>query len=110
MSRRPFAAVLADLDNGQLVDALEARLADVIEAVIKNRGAGRLALELAVKPNGDTQVTIDPAIKTKLPEPERSCTFMFVDDEFGLCRRDPRQPELELRSITPITETASTEE
>ncbi len=101
-TRRPFAAVLADLDAGQLVDALEDRLAQVIEAVVVNCNTGKLTLDLTVKPNGKTQVTIDSAIKTKLPEPERSTTHMFVDDEYGLCRRDPRQSEMELRRVTSI--------
>lgn len=96
---RPYVEVLRDLAGGEICAALDRRLADCVEAVLEHRGVGEIALTLKLKPNGEHTVEIVPAIKTKLPEPLRPRTMMFVDAHFGLRREDPRQETLPLRQV-----------
>ncbi len=96
---RPFPEVLRDLAGGEIAADLDKRLAECVEAVLAHHGVAQLTLTLKVKPNSQHTVEIDPAIKTKLPEPARARTMMFVDEHFGLRREDPRQQKLELRQV-----------
>lgn len=95
---RPITDVIGDLGAGQTQDTLTANLAEIVAAVQATGNAGKLTLELTVKPNG-AQVVIADKITTKVPQENRGDTIFFADEDGGLHRRDPRQHEMPLRQV-----------
>lgn len=91
MTQQDFAEVLTDLRNGTAHHELSKAIRQVTEAVQKTGKVGSLTLNIKVKPQGEGQVEIIDEIKTKIPEPAKPSTFMFVDDQNNLTRDNPRQ-------------------
>lgn len=100
---RPFTEVIGDLRSGAL-DQLNAKLDELVEAVIETRKPGELTFKIKIKPNGDGSVEIEDDIKAKVPELPRGKTIMFVDADNSLRRSDPRQPDLPLREVAKAGE------
>ena len=98
---RPFTETLADLAQGATAEELTEGLTELVSAVIALRDKGSMTLKLDVRPNGDNSVKIQPTIKVSPPLLPSPMSFMFVDGNYGLTTRDPRQPNLPLRDVTP---------
>lgn len=94
-----FADVLRDLCGGSTYEELGGKLNEIVAAVRETRKVGELSFKLKVKYNGEIGVIIEDEIKAKVPEPSRGTTVFFADDSGNLLRRDPRQPDLPLRSV-----------
>ena len=94
-----FTDVLAQLSSGQVVDDLNASLAEVTKAVEQSGKAGALTIKLTIAPNGDRMVTFETTITAKTPKATLGKTVFYTDDEGGVHRRDPRQHEMPLRSV-----------
>ena len=96
---RPFTDILGELAAGETLDTLTSDLAQMVTAVKATSKAGKLTLELTIKPNGAHGVEITDKITTKEPRDDRGSTMFFNDKDGGLHRRDPRQQDLPLRQV-----------
>lgn len=96
-----FSAVMAQLRNGSAaVEASEL----LNECVNRSRETGKpseLIIKLKIKPDGvaSGQYFLEDQITHKLPKHERSKTLFFGTPEGNLQRNDPKQKQLDLRSI-----------
>lgn len=104
MSARLFADYLREIDKGRLHAELSGRFQELVEAVSQVGKAGSVTLKLSLKPASEMDggvVTLSGEVKLTAPQPKRSATIFFVDEEFNLSRRDPRQGDIEdsLRGI-----------
>lgn len=98
---RPFTDILGDLGGGATLDQLTEHLAAVVSAVQETGRSGSLTLTLKIQKNGDYSVIITDDIKVKAPEPARAQALFFTDQGGTLHRKDPRQPDLPLRTVEP---------
>ena len=102
--RRPFAAVLQDMRQGDLHSELSDALADVVAAALEHRKPGQVTLTLTIKPNPDeTTVYVQDKIAAKVPEADRPPSLFFTSERGDLTRKDPRQEELPLREVNQET-------
>lgn len=104
---KPITETLRELHRGELLEELENDLTEVVAAVRKSGKGGKLTLTIGVKPasKGDTNVlTVEAAVKTTLPKPDRSASIFYATEDNQLVREDPRQLKLELRqaAVTPM--------
>lgn len=95
---RAFAEVLRQLDRGRVHARASQELGELIQAFHETGKAGSITLKIDIKPaseNDSDMAKVEATISTKLPKPGHAPTLMYVDDEFRLTRRDPRQMDLE---------------
>lgn len=111
---KPFTETLREIQRGSLLDELEEALVDTVRAVRETGKGGALKLEIKIKPasKGDNnQLFVDAKVTTSEPKADRPTTLFFATDANELLRKDPRQHELELRSIPaepkPLKEAAN---
>lgn len=102
-----FDRTLRDIRAGESLTELSEKLSELVAAVRATGKGGKLKYELTVKPasKGETvALMIVDNIDVKLPKSERAANIFFANDQNLLQRSDPRQRELELRSVpTPAT-------
>jgi hypothetical protein len=96
---RPFLDLLREHRGGLTHDELSEALQELIEGVVAERKAGKMTLELTIKPQGDGAVMVVSEVKVKPPKPADRASLFFVTPENNLVRQDPRQPNLPLREI-----------
>lgn len=102
---RNFTDVIGDLQGGRVHQELTDQLNDLIKEVMEHRKAGSISLTIDVKPNAANQVEVKDKITVKLPQADRMKTMFFTNEEGDLLRRDPRQPDLPLKSVSDVTKT-----
>jgi len=100
---RPFTDVLGELGAGQTLEVLTKDLAEVVKAVIETGNQGELTFKLTVKSNGANGVILADKITSKIPQHARAASMFYGDDDGGLHRNDPHQPELPLRQVAGTT-------
>lgn len=100
---RNFTEYLGELESGHLFNELNEKMGDVIQGVQEHKKVGELTLKLKLKPAGHDQVEVYADVSTKVPEPPRRITIMFIDEHGALRREDPRQQKMELRDVTEET-------
>lgn len=93
-----FGQVIGSLRGGAAQEELNDLVQQVVEAAKEHRRAGSVTITLKISPNGDT-VLVKDDIKAKVPEPDRPSTIFFTDEHGNLLRRNPNQPELDLREV-----------
>lgn len=105
MSTRPFIDVFRQIESGILLDELADRQKEILEAVRHTHKKGTLTITLSYTPEGNGQVSIEADIKAKAPKMPRGRTLFFITPEANLERNDPRQTEMELRTVPvePLT-------
>lgn len=97
---KTFLQTLAEIKAGALHDELTEKLAQVIAAVAKTSGKGRLILELDIKmAKGGQTAVVESNVKTKIPEFDRAPDFFFISRDFSLLRDHPDQQRLPLRDV-----------
>lgn len=89
-----FNRTIQDIRDGQLLNLLNDKLAEVIASVAETGKSGSLTLTLKVKPNGEDALTISSDVKAKTPEPAVGDAIFFTDGQ-NLFRRNPRQADIE---------------
>lgn len=97
---RPFAAVLAEYNNGRTAAELSEELQDLVAAVKATGKKGTLTLQIVLsesKAAGALDMTITK--KTVMPQPKQFSTIFYVDADDNLVRSDPRQTELDLGPV-----------
>lgn len=92
---RDFAEVITDLRGGNTHHELSVAVKEATEAARRTGKMATVQLTIKIKPQGDRQVEVIDAIKRTIPEPNRSPTIMFIDDDNRLTRSDVRQMRLD---------------
>jgi hypothetical protein len=101
---RPFTDTLNQLRFGTLSDDLTKALHELTLKCGETGRAGRLTLDLQLKPGKGGQIEVFDDIKLKLPKEERGSSIMFSTPEGNLTREDPRQMQIEgLRTVDKST-------
>lgn len=98
-----FDRTLREMRNGQCVEELSEQLAGLVAAVRLTGRGGSLTFKLTVKPasRGETvALMLTDDVNVKMPKAERPSNIFFANENNLLQRSDPRQKELELRSVT----------
>ena len=96
---RPFIDTLRDIEAGGLLDELSETQHSLIDAIRLTGKGGELTIKLAYKPDGNGQMTIKADVKAKEPVLSRGTSLFFLTPEGNLTRRDPRQQDLQLRTV-----------
>lgn len=95
-----YLFTVRELLNGATQRLLSERLAECIEACKDTGKTASLKLTLNIKRLGNSgQFEIRDAIDAKIPELDRGITLMFGTDDNNLTRTDPKQAQLDLRSV-----------
>ena len=101
---KPFTDTLNQMRFGTLSDDLTKALHDLTQKCNDTGRAGKLTLELQLKPGKGGQIEVFDDIRVKLPKEERGSTIMFSTPEGNLTREDPRQLQIEgLRAVEKTT-------
>lgn len=105
-SPQSFSAWLAQHRRGDLDAEIAAAMGQLVATCSGLGKAGKLTLELDLKPAGPssrTLVLVDN-IKLKVPEAEREAAVYYVDRDGHLTRNDPYQQRFEtLMEVDPDT-------
>lgn len=98
---RPANQLLLELERGKVHQSLTDAIAEVTQRVTDSGKAGSVTLKLSISPAklNDPAVLIGADIATKVPKEQRDPSIFFVDDDGGLHRSNPRQPELPLKPV-----------
>ena len=99
MSTRPFVDTFRQIESGILLDELSERQQELIKAVQLTNKKAVLTITLNYTPEGQGQVSIEADVKAKAPKMSRGRSIFFVTPDANLERNDPRQSELDLRSV-----------
>ena len=106
---RPFPAVIQDIGRGALVERLTTAYGDLAIAVVDTGKPGTLTVTLKVEPlkesSDPTIVTVTADCTLKLPT-EKQVSIFYADAAGNLTRDDPRRPEMPVRGLAKIGETA----
>lgn len=97
---------LQQIRAGGLLDEIGDELANLTRHVRETGRGGKLTITLTVSPVKKGQgeiVTIADEVRAKLPKIERPSTVLFTNDDGGLSRKDPRQPDLPLPSAVVLS-------
>ncbi|QLG93305.1 hypothetical protein HZF02_15625 [Pseudomonas yamanorum] len=103
---RPFIDTLRDIEAGGLLDELSETQHSLIDAIRLTGKGGELTIRFIYKPDGNGQMTIKADVKSKEPALSRGTSLFFLTPEGNLTRRDPRQQDLALRTVSeePVPE------
>ena len=97
---RPFIDTLRDIEAGGLLDELSETQHSLVDAIRQTGKGGELTIKLTYKPDGSGQMTIKADVKAKEPILARGTSLFFLTPEGNLTRRDPRQQDLTLRTVS----------
>ncbi len=99
---RPFFDVARDLRRGQFLDECTEKMQEVINSVEETNKSAKLIIEVTVQPASRLggAVKVSDKVTTKLPALEAGETIMFVTNDNNLVANDPRQQNLELKSVS----------
>lgn len=101
MGTKSFFDTVRDLRRGQFIDECADKLQEVVAGVEDTGKAGKLVIEITIKPasKGQGAVMVADKITVKLPQLPAGETIMFVTPENNLMPNDPRQKDLDLKSV-----------
>lgn len=94
-----FANVISQLRFGGAGEDLSESLHECVEVARNTGKQTKLVLTLTIKPHGDGQYELRDEVTTKLPKPQHGLTLMFGTPEGNLTRHNPRQQELDIKSV-----------
>jgi hypothetical protein len=94
--RRPFFDTMRDINNGTIVDKLDAGLNELVQAVQRTNKGGKITLTVEIAPMKDSTeaVQVKAAVSSKEPMFEDAGSIMFPTPEGNLQRNYYKQPEL----------------
>lgn len=99
MQTRPFIDTLRHVEGGMLLDSLSDIQQQIVEAVRFTNKNGEITIKLTYRPEGAGQLSIEADIKSKAPKMQRGKSIFFITKDANLERNDPRQTELDIRSV-----------
>lgn len=94
-----FLEAAREIEKGNGLHELDTALADLVAAVRRTGGKGRITYTLevaAIKSTDGAQVTLADEVKVKLPTRPRRPSIFFTTRDNGLSRNDPGQLELDI--------------
>lgn len=93
---RPITDILREIRKGRVVERASEEMAEVVRAVLDTEKAGKLTIELTVKPQGkgDSAVIVSAKLKTTIPQADLPDALFFADLDGDLHRDDPSQREM----------------
>lgn len=86
-----FLMALGRHDSGAVVETLDEKLREVLEAVHRTGKKGTLDLKLSVAPNGERGYTVEFHVAAKAPSLSFGQSFYYVDAERNLTRTPPAE-------------------
>lgn len=100
-----FVDFIRTFRRGDLSEALDADMQELLEAIKATNSGGTFALTLKIKPNKKTgALEIDAGIKITKPKMPIPTGIYFVGDDFRPSRRNPDQSDIEdLPGVAPQT-------
>lgn len=96
---RSLTQTIGMLRYGKLADEADEQLAQLVAACEATGRAGSITLTIALRPGKGGQVEIADDLKLKLPKPDKQTSILFISDDAGLQREDPRQRTLPLTAV-----------
>ena len=93
-----YAEFIETLSNGDANRYLSEKLSEVVAAVKECQKAGKLVIELSIKPEAHL-AKVDIGVKLTLPQPAVPGTIFFFRGDTALSREDPRQLTISLRDV-----------
>lgn len=101
MGTKSFFDTVRDLRRGEFLNDCADKLQEVVAGVEDTGKAGKLLIEITIKPasKGQGAVMVADKITVKLPQLPAGETIMFVTPENNLMANDPRQADLPLKSV-----------
>jgi hypothetical protein len=98
---RPFAAILQDINNGDVADQLADDIQALTNAVRDLGRKGTLTLKIEVAPRKGSSAALNVTARRdlKMPAEEPVESVFFVDSGGNLLRDDPRQMQFDLRTV-----------
>lgn len=97
-----FARTLQEVRSGYALSEASEKLAELVNAVRLTGRQGELVLRLRVKPasRGETvTLMVEDECSLKMPKADRPQTVFFAGEGNLLQRNDPRQQDLEFRTV-----------
>lgn len=92
--------LLEGLSGGRVMEDLDERLNEVLDAVNRTRKSGTVTLKIDLKPAKDSEVSqvgVFADVSGTIPHVERNREYFYVDRDGNLSRRDPRQPKPDIQ-------------
>lgn len=105
MGTKSFFDTVRDFRRGEFLNECADKLQEVVAGVEVTGKAGKLVIEITIKPasKGQGAVMVADKITAKLPQLPAGETIMFVTTENNLVPNDPRQKDLDLKSVPAAT-------
>ena len=103
MGARILTDYFGSLEKGAFVNDASIQFQELVAQCIATGKRGTFTITLDVTPNAGVDsdtVQIAGKMKAKAPELPRAETLFFVDDDYNLQRRYPRQHEMDVRVVT----------
>jgi len=99
--QRPITETLAALGHGTFIDEASNALNTLVTAVDETGRSGKLVMSLAIKKasRGSGAMIVVDEIRLTLPKQDARETMLFSTPEGNLIAEDPRQQQLELKTI-----------
>ena len=106
LQENPFLQLLAQIEGGRTAGQLAEKYPQLVAAVKEAGKAGKLVLEIKIKPEGKGEVSlveVTASVTAKLPEKDKRPSLFFIDEKAGhlLSRDDPKQTELKFPTGSP---------
>lgn len=86
---------LQGIRRGRFVALCSDKLTELVQAVHALDKAGKLTIDLAIKPNSDGQVVVSAKVKVSSPHPDVGDAIFYATEDGELERTDPRQGDIE---------------
>lgn len=90
---RDFIEIIADLDDGRVVEEMTRQLREVVRAARSSQKKGSLVLKIDIEPDG-RQFIVNAQVKPTIPTPTPGMTMFFANDDGDLRKDDPKQVPL----------------
>lgn len=98
-----FTSFLKEFKAGHLDAQLTNKMHELVESVSKFQKAGKLTIEIALKPKDEGEMHTQVKFKMKAPERDTIESIMFVTPEHNLIDSNPKQPELFERPVKTVS-------
>lgn len=108
MATRPFFDTARDIRRGQFLDDCAEALQEAVAAVEDTGKPAKCIIEISIKPaskGGGAAIILADKVRTKLPEMPSGETIMFVTPDNNLVANDPRQKEMDLKTVNASAST-----
>ena len=96
-----FVRLIQNIRRGMTQDELDEVLAEAQERVKETNKMATITFSVKIKPVKGMlgQFQLEDEVKSKLPDHDRGLTVMFEDQSCNLVLNDPRQAEMELKTV-----------